>query len=136
MTSVMMGRPVASRASARYSSPLSAQALEVVGAGARLEGAAAQHGGAGLLDGVGDLDDLFAALDAARAGHDDDLVAADAHLLPSTSMTVLSGRVVRLRQLVRLLDAHGVQHAFHWSKMSRLTRVRSPTRATTVRLSP
>ncbi len=53
------------------------QALEAVGAGARLERAAAEGGGAGLLDRAGRRDDLLFAFDGAGPGDDADRAAAD-----------------------------------------------------------
>lgn len=53
-----------------------AEALEGVGIGAWLEGAAAKEVGAGLFDGTGGLVELFSGFDAARSG-DDDEVATD-----------------------------------------------------------
>ena len=52
-----------------------AEALERVGRGARLEGAAAQDAGALALDGAGGRHELLARLDRARAGHDHELLA-------------------------------------------------------------
>ena len=97
--------------------PLEAESLEVVGAGARLEGAAAQHLGPGLLDGMGDLDDLLAALDAARSRHHDDLLPADLHL---TAGNVEDGVVWAggaAAEFVGFLDAQRVGDAFHGVKM-------------------
>ncbi len=53
------------------------QALEAVGAGARLERAAAEGRGAGLLDRAGRCDDLLFAFDGAGAGDDAEVPAAD-----------------------------------------------------------
>ena len=54
-----------------------AEALEGVGGGARFEGAAAEHGGAGGFDGLGDADDLLFAFDATRACDDAECAVAD-----------------------------------------------------------
>ena len=77
MTSVTTASPVCSRASASSSQALFLEALEAVRTGARLERAAAQAGRPRLLDDVGDLEDLFPALDRARPGDDADAAAAD-----------------------------------------------------------
>ena len=53
------------------------QALEAVGAGARLERAAAEGRRAGLLDRAGRADDLLFAFDGAGAGDDAQVAAAD-----------------------------------------------------------
>ena len=53
------------------------EALEAVGAGARLERAAAQGRGAGGLHGAGGGEDLLFALDRAGPGDDADRAAAD-----------------------------------------------------------
>src|SRR5690606_33592243 len=96
--------------------PLKPQTLEIVRAGARFEGAATQHRRPGGLDGVRDLDDLVATLDAARSGHDDDAVAADAH----ATFGYFDDTIVRAggaaAQLVRLLDAQRVHDAIHLVK--------------------
>ena len=72
-----MARPVCFARFDQQLQAFDAHALERVGRGARLVGAAAQHGRAGLLDRVGDLQQLAAALDAARPGHHRQLLAAD-----------------------------------------------------------
>ncbi len=77
MTSVTIARPVASRAVGEHLQAVFLVALEAVGAGPRLERAAAEAGGAQALQGLGDRDDLRLALDRARAGDDGDLDAAD-----------------------------------------------------------
>jgi hypothetical protein len=51
-------------------------------------------------------------------------------------MTVLSGRVVRLDSLYGSWMRSVCSTPSIWSKVSRVMRVRSPTSATTVRLSP
>ena len=56
---------------------LLAEALEGVGRGARLEGAAAQHVAARRLDGAGGLQHLLRRLDGARAGDEGEVPAAD-----------------------------------------------------------
>ena len=56
------------------------QALEAVGAGAGLEGAAAEGGGAGGFDRAGRVEDLLFALDRAGAGDDADHAGADLRL--------------------------------------------------------
>ena len=55
-----------------------AHALEGVGRAARLERAAAEEFRAGIFDNFGAGKNLLAAFDRAGAGHDDDLLAADA----------------------------------------------------------
>ena len=69
ITSVMTGRPVRSRASARKRRPWTPRPWNAYGRGARLERAAAQDRGAGGLDRIGGLEQLVAALDRARPGH-------------------------------------------------------------------
>ena len=56
---------------------LGAQALEGVGRGAGLEGAAPEHGGAALLHRLGNGHHLFLALHGAGTGHDGQGAAAD-----------------------------------------------------------
>ena len=64
-------------AAAASISGLFLEALEAVGAGARLEGAAAEAGGAGLLRRRRRCEDLLFALDGAGSGDDADVAAAD-----------------------------------------------------------
>ena len=73
----MMARPVSRRALASSFKPFEPEALEFVRRGARLEGAAAQDGGAGGFDRMGGGEQLLLALDRARSGHDLQLFAAD-----------------------------------------------------------
>ena len=81
---------------------LRAQALEGVGRGTGLVGAAAQHRGAGGLYGLGGLDDGLQALDRAGAGdHGDLLLAADAHA------AAVDDRVLRVEEAVDLLVRRG-----------------------------
>ena len=85
-----------------------AQALEGVGGGAGLEGAAAQHGGAAGLDGLGDGHHLLLGLHGAGAGHDGQVAAADlgvAHLDHGVLGVELAVGV-----LVGLLDALDIIH--------------------------
>src|SRR5581483_7319882 len=88
---------------------LLAQALEAVGAGARLERAAAQDVGAGLLDVAGDLVEDLVALDGAGAGDHRHRAAADLHLADGYHRVALvelaAGELVRLHDRQGLLDA-------------------------------
>ena len=77
MTSVTMGRPGPLPGLGQEAHAVHAQALEAVGAGARLEGAAAQDGGAGLGHRIGRAQQLVPALDGAGAGHDRERATAD-----------------------------------------------------------
>ena len=102
MSSVTTGRPVCSRASARSSRPFSAEALEGVGRGARLEGAAAQHRGAGRFGGHGGREDLVRRLHRAGAGDEGEVAAAD---LAAAHVDDRVGRPeLAAHQLVRLED--------------------------------
>ena len=73
----MTGRPVRSRASARYRSAWTPRPWNAYGTGPRLERAAAQDRRAGGLDRVGGLEQLLAALHRARAGHHGQRTVAD-----------------------------------------------------------
>ena len=77
MTSVTMARPVSSRASGQQLQALFLHALEAVGAGPRLERAAAEGGRAGRFHRAGRGEDLLFALDRAGPGDDADRAAAD-----------------------------------------------------------
>ena len=85
------------------------ETLEAVRRAARLERAAAQDLGAGILDGRRRRLDLFLGLGGARSGHDDDFVAADPQVAdrddgvlgPETP----AGELVGLGDAVHLLDA-------------------------------
>ena len=59
------------------------QALEVVGGGTGLEGAAPEHGGPGCLDALGHGDDLLLALHRAWAGNEGEAAVAHLQLLLS-----------------------------------------------------
>ena len=87
------------------------QALEAVGAGARLEGAAAQAGRSRLLDHVGDVEDLLPALDGAGPGDHADGTAADRRG-PSTLTTVGSFLTSVDGHLVRRQDRDHFLHSF------------------------
>ena len=77
MTSVTIGRPVCGLGLGQQPQALLAQALEGVGRGARLVGAAAEHRGPGGRHRVGGVQRLLARLDGARAGDHREVVAAD-----------------------------------------------------------
>ena len=109
ITSVTIASPVASRASASSSRPFSFKPLEAVRAGARLEGAAAQAGGAGLAHGMGDFENLLARLDRARPGDDADLAGADFQLEHLDAGRVLLD--LGAGHLVRREDRHDLFHA-------------------------
>ena len=87
-----------------------AHALEAVRRAARLEGSAAQE----LRAGGGDLlraeQDLLARLDRARAGHDDDLFAADDDAVGERDRRALRAEAAA-RELVGRRDAVGLVHA-------------------------
>ena len=91
---------------------LFAETLEAVGRAARLEGAAAQHLGARALDGRGRRMHLVLGLRRARAGHDDDLVAADADFADGEDGVVglegAAGELVGLADAQHFVDA--VEH--------------------------
>ena len=87
---------------AQHLQPVFAQALEAVGRAARLEGAAAQDLRAGALHGRGRRVHLLVCLGRARAGHDDHLVAADAHIADRHDRVFGLERAAR--ELVRLRD--------------------------------
>jgi hypothetical protein len=78
-------------------------------AAAGLEGAAAEHGGAGGLDGRGGLPELLAAFDGAGAGHDDDAVAAHGDAVNGDYG--VGGMEVAAGQFERLQDGHHGLHA-------------------------
>ena len=86
-----------------------AEALELVRRTARLEGSAANHPGAGAGGDFGALLDLVAILQAARAGHDDDGIAADgerAHLHDGAAgPEAAAGEFVGRDDAVSFLDA-------------------------------
>ena len=86
---------------------LSLQTLEGVRGRARLPRAAAENGRAVRLNVLGNVDDLLLALDRARAGHYDQLLAAD-----NDARSDLNDRVVRMElavcQLERLLHLDDV----------------------------
>jgi hypothetical protein len=95
-----------------------AVALEAVGGAAGLEGAAAQDLGARLANGRRGRVDLRLVLGRARARHDDDLVAADAHVIEHDDGVVrLEGPT---RQLVRLGDPEDFVHAFQHLNQPRI----------------
>src|SRR6184192_3426217 len=70
--------------------PFLAEALEVVGRRARLERAAAQHVGAGLLHRVRGLEEHLLALHRAWSGHDDQRAIADPEIVDG-SLVVKAG---------------------------------------------
>ena len=86
-----------------------AEPLEAVGAGPRLEGAAAEDVGAGVADRLGDLDQDRLALDGARAGDHGQVAAADLDPLDLEDRVVgvelAAGELVRLEDRHDLLDA-------------------------------
>ena len=82
-SSVTIGSPVSSLASARIFEPFRAEPLERVRRRARLEGAAAQERGARGGDGARGLERLLAGLDRARPGDEPEEAVADP---PSTDL--------------------------------------------------
>ncbi len=109
MTSVTSLRSWRSAADAQHLQPGFAESLKAVGRAARLEGAAAQDLGARALDGGGRRFDLLFRFGRARPGHDDDFVAADAHVADRDDRVLLLERAAR--ELVRLGDAQHFVHA-------------------------
>src|SRR6266849_3194054 len=87
-----------------------AHALKGVGRSARLEGAGAQDFRSGFSDGFGDGEDLFAGLDGARAGGDDDFVAADFYAAAEIDDGAF-GLELAAGELEGLRDAHDFAHA-------------------------
>ena len=77
---------------------LGLQTLEGVGRGAGLVGTAAEEGGTAGLDALGDAQGLLLALDAARAGHDGDLLPA-----ADPDAAAVNDRVGRVEQAVGAL---------------------------------
>ena len=90
--------------------PFLLEALECVRRRPRLERAAAQHRGARRLHARGDLEDLFARLHGARAGHDDDRFAADGHVVADAHDAVGAAHLAA-GQLERLQDRRDRLHA-------------------------
>ena len=88
--------------------PLGPQALETVGAGARLERAAAQNAGPGRLHPLCDAHDLVAPLHAARARHHGKVPAAD--LVPGHVHHRVVGVELAVGLFVRLADAAAGLH--------------------------
>ena len=78
MTSLITSRLLASAASRSSFQAFNAVALERIGRAAGFEGAAAQNARASPGNLFRDLENLLARFYRAGAGHDDDLVAADA----------------------------------------------------------
>jgi len=94
------------------------QALEGVGGSAGFEGAAAQHGSAGLLDLLGHIGDLLLALYRAGTGHDGQLLAA--HL----GVAYFDDAFAGVEHAVGLLEGLGHLHnAFHAAEGFDLGRV-------------
>ena len=91
--------------------PFFAHALETVGRAARLERAAAQNRCAGFFDRPGRFQQLLAAFDGARPGHQDDLIAADLDAIDINHG--VGGMELAAGQLERLQDAHRFLHPFH-----------------------
>ena len=94
---------------AEHLQALVAEALELIGRTARLEGSAADDAGAGAGGEFRALLDLVAVLHAARAGHDDDGIAADgerAHLHDGAGgAEAAAGEFVGRDDAVGFLDA-------------------------------
>ena len=109
ISSVTIGRPLTSLASASSRRPSTPEPLEGVRRGARLVGAAAQHVRAGGLDDVGGLEQLVARLDGARAGDQGEVVAADLRAADvedrRLAVLLLAGELVRLEDRDDLRDA-------------------------------
>ena len=102
ISSVTIGSPVSSRASAQDLEPLDAEPLEGVRRGARLERAAAEHRRAGGGDRARRLERLLAVLDRARPGDQAEAAVADAAAVDLDHGRV--GRELARDELVRLED--------------------------------
>src|SRR5262249_43102896 len=85
------------------------EALKIVRRGARLERAAAQNASACLCDALGGLHDLPLVFDRTRAGHNDEIVAADFEAVHAHARMVLpkllADKLVRSRNPDGALDA-------------------------------
>ena len=108
---------------AQHAQALFAEPLEAVRRAARLERAAAEDLGAGLLHRRGGREDLLFGLRRARAGHHDDLVAADPHVVDDDDGAF--GLEGAARELVRLGDAKHLVHAVHHRNQRRIHFVRA-----------
>ena len=110
ISSVTIGSPVSSLASSQQPQALVAESLEAVRRRARLVGAAAQHRAAALLHRLRGRQQLLAALDRARPGHQGEVAAADSspvhlHHRRHAVAELAGGKLVRLR------DRHDPVHA-------------------------
>ena len=92
---------------------LYAHALEGVGRGARLVGAAAEHAGSGLRDFFSDGQRLLAALHRAGPGDDRELRAADGNVGVGEAHDGVVGFTLPADQLEGLADAYDLLHARH-----------------------
>ena len=105
-------RPVASRASASSSSPFSFSPWKLYGLVRGLNAPPRRPVAAGLLDDVGDLENLLAALDGAGPGDDAEVAAADLQ----AAATCTHGRLLLdfgAGHLVRRQDRDHFLHPFH-----------------------
>ena len=89
--------------------PFFLEALEGVGRGARLEGAAPENMGAARLHSLRHRHELRPRLDGARAGHDHDLLATDGHAIDFKLGRL--GMRLAARQLEGLENPHHVLDA-------------------------
>ncbi len=100
--------------------PFFFQPLEIVGAGARLESAAAKHVRAVLANVLGRRHHLLARLDRAGTGHHAEGATADLHAAHFDDRGV--GFDLAADELVRLRDGHGVGHAVEPGEERRVER--------------
>ena len=103
---------------AQQPEPLLAQTLKAVRRTSRLEGSAAQHLGAGALHRRRGRLHLLFGLGRTRAGHHDDLVAADAQVADRDDGVLRPERPAR--ELVRLGDAQHFLDAFEHFEQARI----------------
>ena len=93
-------------------------ALEGVGAGTGLVGAASEHGGAGVLHATGDADEVLA-LHRAGSGDDLEVAAAEQHAVPAVHHGV-GGMEFAVRLLEGLGDALHALHDVHGLEQERV----------------
>ncbi len=134
MSSVTMGRPVASLAISRSRRMPSAHTLEGIGGGAGLEGAAPQHGGAAGLYRLGDGDHLLLGLHGAGAGDEGEVAAAD--LRVADLHDGILGVELPVGVLIGLLHPLDILHDVQRGNQVDVHLAVSPTRPRTVWASP
>src|SRR5205823_7458462 len=116
-------QPIAIGRGAQQLQSFFTQSLEAVGRAARLEGAAPDYFRACAGDDLGDLVDLVFVLDAARAGHDDNALAADLQSAYLDDRT--SGTEAAAGQFVRGRDAMSTLYAIEHFKLGRIEIARA-----------